>query len=351
MNLQQLGFTEFFEQQTQSFETNHKLVGRVMLEHKHSYRVMTEQGELLASVSGNFAFHAFTRKDYPAVGDFVLVEKMPGEARAIIHELFERKSKFTRKMAGSEVDEQIVAANVDIVCLVMSVNADFNVRRLERYLVAAWDSGATPVIVLTKADLCDDVEHYEKEVEAIAFGVEIIVVSAVTGQGIDALQAVLAAGKTAALLGSSGAGKSTLTNALLHSEQMKVSHIREDDAKGRHTTTHRELVVLQSGACLIDTPGMRELQLWDQGDSLATSFSDVEALAKQCRFRDCTHKKEPQCAVQQAVANGELEQARLTSYFKLQRELLYIEKKTNTDALLAEKRKWKQVSKQVKKMK
>lgn len=351
LNLQQLGFTAFFNEQLQTFETNNKYVGRVMLEHKHSYRVMTEEGELLATVSGNFAYHAFSRKDYPAVGDFVLVEKMPGEERAIIHELFERKSKFTRKMAGLEVDEQIVAANVDFVFLVMSLNADFNVRRLERYLVAAWDSGATPVIVLTKADLCEDVESYVQEVEAVAFGVDTIVVSALTGQGIDQLQTYLPEGKTAALLGSSGAGKSTLTNALLNSEQMKVSHIREDDAKGRHTTTHRELVVLATGACLIDTPGMRELQLWDHGDSLATSFADIEALAERCRFRDCTHKNEPQCAVQQAIKQGEFEQARLTSYFKLQRELAYIEKKASTDAQLAEKRKWKQVSKQLKKLK
>ena len=351
MNLQQLGFTEFFTEQLQTFESNNKLVGRVMLEHKHSYRVLTEAGEVLATVSGHFAFHAFTRKDYPAVGDFVLVEKMPGEARAIIHELFERKSKFTRKMAGNEIDEQIVAANVDIVFLVMSVNADFSVRRLERYLVAAWDSGATPVIVLTKADLCDDVEHYEKEVEAIAFGVEIIVVSALTGQGIDALQAVLAEGKTAALLGSSGAGKSTLTNALLHREQMKVSHIREDDAKGRHTTTHRELVVLPSGACLIDTPGMRELQLWDQSDSLSSSFSDIETFADSCHFRNCTHTTEPHCAVLQAIKIGSLDKARLASYFKLQKELAFIEQKTNTAAKLAEKQKWKQMSKSNKKLK
>lgn len=351
MKNQLVGFTEFFEQQLEQMETTNKLVGRVMLEHKHSYRVMTEQGELLATVSGNFSFHSFSRKDFPAVGDFVLVEKMQGEERAIIHALFERKSKFTRKMAGLEIDEQIVAANVDVVFLVMSVNADFNIRRLERYLVAAWDSGATPVIVLTKADLCEDVEHYVQEVEAIAFGVEVMVVSALTGRGIEQLQAILTVGKTAALLGSSGAGKSTLTNALLNSEQMKVSHIREDDAKGRHTTTHRELVVLPTGACLIDTPGMRELQLWDQGDSLASSFADIEQLAENCRFRDCTHKNEPHCAVQKAIQQGEIEHARLTSYFKLQRELAYIEKKTNTDAQLAEKRKWKQISKSLKKKK
>lgn len=353
MNLQQLGFNTFFETQYHdlSIDQTKKIPGRVLLEHKHSYRVLTEQGELLASVSGNFAFHSFSRKDYPAVGDFVVVEQMPGENRAIIHHLLERKSKFTRKMAGLEIDEQIVASNVDLVFLVMSLNADFNLRRLERYLVAAWDSGAKPVIVLTKADLCNDVDHYVSEVGAIAFGVEVIAVSAVTGEGLEALQDMLIEGTTAALLGSSGAGKSTLTNALLSNDKMKVSGIRDDDAKGRHTTTHRELVVLPTGACLIDTPGMRELQLWEQGDSLHASFSDIEALAENCRFRDCTHKKEPHCGIQQAIEEGTLEQARLKSYFKLQKELTFLEKKTNTETKLAQKRKGKQISKNIKKLK
>ena len=267
MNLQQLGFTHFFEDQLNEHTTDAtKIIGRVILEHKHSYRVMTNQGELLATISGNFAYNAFARADYPAVGDFVLLEKMAGENRGIIHHLFKRKSKFTRKMAGQEVDEQIVAANVDIVFIVLSLNADFNVRRLERYITAAWDSGAVPILVLTKADLCEDVSYYEQLAATVAFGVEIIPVSAVSGLGIEQLASHIKEGVTAAVLGSSGAGKSTLVNALLGYEQMNVSGIREDDAKGRHTTTHRELVMLESGGCLIDTPGMRDLQLWEQGE-------------------------------------------------------------------------------------
>ncbi|MEG0470981.1 MAG: ribosome small subunit-dependent GTPase A [Solibacillus sp.] len=351
MNLKQLGFTTFFEQQLEQLTVKNTIPARVLLEHKHSYRVLTEHGEWLATISGSYAYQSFSRVDYPAVGDFVLVEQMPGEEKAIIHHLLDRKSKFSRKMAGLEIDEQIVAANVDYVLLVMSINADFNIRRLERYLVAAWDSGATPVVVLTKVDLCDDVEPYIREVEQVAFGVEIVALSAVTGEGLDALRAMLTEGKTAALLGSSGAGKSTLTNALLATEQMKVSDIREDDAKGRHTTTHRELVVLPTGACLIDTPGMRELQLWDQGDSLHASFSDIEELTNHCRFRDCTHKNEPHCAVLHAINEGTLEESRLKSYFKLQKEIAFIEKKTNVAAQLTEKRKWKQVSKGLKKSK
>ena len=348
MNLTQLGFSPFFEEQLNNLSTENKLVGRIMLEHKHSYRVATEQGEFLATVSGHYAHNAFARDHYPAVGDFVLVSKMPGEDRAIIHHLFERKSKFTRKMAGSQIDEQIVATNVDTVFLTMSLNADFNIRRLERYLVAAWDSGATPVIVLTKADVCDDVERYVKDIELIAFGVDILVVSAIEGQGLEALKRYVPKGKTIALLGSSGAGKSTLVNALANNELMKVSGIREDDAKGRHTTTHRELIVLQDGGCIIDTPGMRELQLWDQDGSLTTAFSDIEQYAANCRYRDCTHKKEPGCAVNEAIQSGELDASRLTSFNKLQRELAYMERKANIQSRIEEKNKWKKVSKQLK---
>lgn len=355
MKVTTLGFSSYFKEQMTAFMEESKLKNcvpaRVVLEHKHSYRVLAEEGEWLATVAGHFAYTSFSRVDFPAVGDWVLVEKMPGEERAIIHKLFARKSVFSRKVAGKEITEQIVASNVDIVLLVMSLNADFNIRRLERYLVAAWDSGAKPVIVLTKADLCSDVVQYVNEVEAIAFGVDIFVTSALSGEGLADIRALFTEGVTGALLGSSGAGKSTLTNALVEDELMRVSGIREDDAKGRHTTTHRELVVLPSGGCLIDTPGMRELQLWDQGDSLSSSFKDIEEFATLCRYRDCSHQNEPQCAVQQAIYDGELEESRLQSYFKLQKELAFIERKTNTQARLDEQRKWKQISKSIKQIK
>lgn len=353
MNHQTLGFTKFFEEQLPAFFDNKKfqncVPARVTLEHKHAYRVLSEQGEWLATVAGHYAFESFTRADYPAVGDWVFVEKMDGEERAIIHKLFNRKSRFSRKMAGQEIDEQIVAANVDFVLLVMSLNADFNIRRLERYLVAAWDSGATPIIVLTKADLCEDVGRYLNEIQNTASGAEVVITSSLTGEGIEQLRALFKEGATGALLGSSGAGKSTLTNALAGQEKMKVSGIREDDAKGRHTTTHRELIILPGGGCLIDTPGMRELQLWDQSDSLSSSFQDIEELSSHCRYRDCQHKTEPGCAVNGAVESGKLEYSRVQSYFKLQKELAFIERKANTQAKLAEQRKWKQVAKGMKK--
>lgn len=353
MNLTTLGFSTYFEEQLTAFKEESKLANcvpaRVTLEHKHSYRVLAEEGEWLATVAGHFAYTSQAREDYPAVGDWVLVEKMPGEEKAIIHKLFNRKSVFSRKVAGQEIKEQIVASNVDIVLLVMSLNADFNIRRLERYLVAAWDSGAKPVIVLTKADLCEDITSMVREVELVAFGVDIFVTSARSGEGIEAIQTLFTEGVTGALLGSSGAGKSTLMNALSGEELMKVSGIREDDAKGRHTTTHRELIVLPSGGCLIDTPGMRELQLWDQSESLSSSFRDIEEFAAACRYRDCTHHMEPHCAVQQAISDGALEQSRLQSYFKLQKELAFIERKTNIQAKLNEQRKWKQIAKGMKK--
>ena len=353
MNLTTLGFSTYFEEQLTAFKEESKLANcvpaRVTLEHKHSYRVLAEEGEWLATVAGHFAYTSQAREDYPAVGDWVLVEKMAGEEKAIIHKLFNRKSVFSRKVAGQEIKEQIVASNVDIVLLVMSLNADFNIRRLERYLVAAWDSGAKPVIVLTKADLCEDITSMVREVELVAFGVDIFVTSARSGEGIEAIQTLFTEGVTGGLLGSSGAGKSTLMNALSGEELMKVSGIREDDAKGRHTTTHRELIVLPSGGCLIDTPGMRELQLWDQSESLSSSFRDIEEFAAACRYRDCTHHMEPHCAVQQAISDGALEQSRLQSYFKLQKELAFIERKTNIQAKLNEQRKWKQIAKGMKK--
>lgn len=355
LNLKKLGFTPYFEQQLPSLIDHEKyntcLPARVIVEHKHAYRVLSEQGEWLATVAGHYAYESFSRTDYPAVGDWVLIEKMAGEEKAIIHKLFVRQSQFSRKIAGREIEEQIVAANVDIVLLVMSLNEDFNLRRLERYLIAAWDSGAKPIVVLTKADVCTELEFYVREVEAVAFGVDVFVTSAITGAGIEQIRSLFTDGVTGALLGSSGAGKSTLTNALCGLERMKVSDIREDDAKGRHTTTHRELVLLPNGGCLIDTPGMRELQLWDQGESLSSSFQDIDEFSAQCRYRDCSHTTEPGCAVLQAVDTGELEFSRLQSYFKLQRELAFIERKTNTQARLAEQRKWKQISKGFKKKK
>lgn len=320
------------------------IAGRVLLEHKNLYRVITNEGEWLCSLSGKFKFD-HNREAFPAVGDWVVLERMPGEEKGIIQEVLPRISQFSRKVAGSTVEIQLIAVNVDYVFLVMSLNHDFNVRRLERYLLAAWDSGATPVVVLTKKDACDDLAYYISEVESIAFGVEVFTVSSVTGEGIDKLATLLSAGKTGALLGSSGVGKSSLINALSGEEVMAVSGIREDDSKGRHTTTHRELTLLPGGGLLIDTPGMREFQLWENSEGVSASFTDIEELAEECRFRDCKHQKEPGCAIQEAIYTGVLKEDRYKSYVKLMRELAHIERKNDITAQKAERDKWKQVTK------
>ncbi|QTD42860.1 ribosome small subunit-dependent GTPase A [Sporosarcina sp. Te-1] len=328
--LQQLGWTGSREQDWSALPEGIKmkcLPGRVALEHKRMYRVWTEEGEWLSVCSGTMEHMATERRDFPAVGDWVAVERMPGEERGIIHSLLPRTSLFSRKSAGMTITEQIIAANVDIVFLVMSLNQDFNERRLERYLIASYDSGANPVILLTKKDLCSDVDAYLEIANRIAPGTDIIAVSSHSGEGVDEVLAMLQTGKTAALLGSSGVGKSSLTNALYGDGKMEIQEIREDDAKGRHTTTHRELLLLPQGGILIDTPGMREFQLWDQGDSLDESFQDIDQLAHSCKFGDCKHTSEPDCAVQIAIADGTLPADRYNSYVKLQRELAFLEEK------------------------
>ncbi|UZJ78353.1 ribosome small subunit-dependent GTPase A [Fictibacillus sp. KU28468] len=344
MNLKQLGWDLFFEEGYASFDKESYTVGRVALEHKGMYRLFTEHGELLAEVTGKLRHMASERQDYPAVGDWVVITARPEEKKASIHAILPRKSKFSRKAAGHTTEEQIVAANVDTVLLVNALNTDFNLRRIERYLLMAWESGANPVIVLSKADLCEDIEEKIREVEEVAMGVPIHAISAEKEEGLEQLSAYLEEGKTVALLGSSGVGKSTLTNALYGEMKQDVKMIREDDDKGRHTTTHRELILLKSGGIVIDTPGMRELQLWEADEGVGHSFSDIEGLAEQCRFRDCSHTNEPGCAVQRAIKNETLDEARYNSYVKLQRELAFLARKEDQRAALAEKAKWKKLA-------
>lgn len=340
---------EHFTEKIKELNSVHYVPGRVTLEHKRMYRVVTAAGEWLSVCSGSMEYEATERRDFPAVGDWVIVEKMPGEKRGIIHSILPRTSLFSRKVAGSAIEEQLIATNVDFAFLVMSMNKDFNIRRLERYLVATYDSGAVPIVVLTKKDISEDPAHYMEEARMIAFGTEVYQVSSVTREGIDQLQALLKDGKTAALLGSSGVGKSSLTNALLDDEKMSVQHIRQDDDKGRHTTTHRELFTLPSGGIIIDTPGMREFQLWDNSESLDSGFKDIESLAANCKFNDCQHSQEPGCAVQHALSTGDLTDERYASYRKLQKELLYIEQKTNQQARKQAQDKRKNISKHLRK--
>lgn len=317
--------------------------GRVV-EQSGLYRVATAGGELLAEAAGRLRREAADASELPAVGDWVALLAPAGDGVGRIEAVLPRRSAFTRRAAGRRLDRQVVAANVDILFLVQGLDGDFNPRRIERYAVAAWDSGARPVVLLNKADLGDDLEARVAEVEAAAPGIPVHAVSALTGEGLAALAAYLAPGETVAFLGSSGVGKSTLVNRLLGREAQATAEVREGDDRGRHTTTRRELFRAEGGWLLIDTPGMRELQLWE-GEGLRAAFADVEALAASCAFRDCRHAGEPGCAVAEAVARGDLAGERLESYRKLGRELRHVELEADVQARQREKQRVKAIHK------
>ena len=316
-------------------------VGRVTLQEKGMYRIRTAMGEQNALVSGKFQYDAQSASDYPAVGDYVTAGCAGGDT-AIIHQVLPRKSLFVRKAAGTSKAEQVVAANIDTVFLCMSLNNDFNLRRLERYLAVTWESGAEPVVVLTKADLCGDLRHKQAEVEAIAAGVDILTTSALELDGYRQILPYITRGRTVAFVGSSGVGKSTLINRLLGEDCLATDGLRNDD-KGHHTTTHRELLVLPNGAMVIDTPGMRELGMWDTASGVEQTFGDIEALTAGCRFRNCSHSGEPGCAVRAAIRSGDLDESRWRSYQKLKNENSYAA--GSESYLAAKEKKFKEISK------
>ncbi|MEX2548329.1 MAG: ribosome small subunit-dependent GTPase A [Chloroflexota bacterium] len=322
-------------------------LGRVLSEHRGGYLVATEVGEVDAGVSGRYRHEARLAEDFPAVGDWVALEMSDDGKSAVIQALIPRKTRFLRPARGDTGGAQVVAANVDVVLLVTGLDHDFNLRRIERHVALAWSSGAEPVIVLNKADVCDDVGGRVADATAIAPGVAIRVLSAIDGTGLDSLTPLLEPGKTVALIGSSGVGKSTIVNALLGWERQSTGAVREDDQRGRHTTTMRELVLTPSGALLIDSPGMRSVGMWDIDEGLAEAFADVEALASQCRFSDCAHGTEPGCAVQAAIAAGTLPAARLQSQQKLEREWAAVARRVDPAARAASAKRWKQIHKSV----
>ncbi len=337
--LETYGWSDTLQRQFASHAAQGFVPGRVIVQQRGLYRLATPQGEVSAELSGRF-LHEALEGDHPVAGDWVAARLRPGEAAATIHHVLPRASVFVRRASGPGGGSQVVAANVDLVLITASLNADLSLRRLERYLATAWESGAQPVIVLTKADACPETEDLTAQVESIAFGVPVHAVSAVTGEGIEALAGLLVPGKTAVLLGSSGVGKSTLVNALAGAALMDTGDIREDDARGRHTTTHRELVLLPSGALILDTPGMRELGLWQADEGLAATFGDIEAIAVGCRFRDCSHQGEPGCAVRAALEAGELDEARWRGYGKLQRELAHLDRRDDPQARAEHRKLW-----------
>jgi ribosome biogenesis GTPase len=318
------GWSPFFD----ALFTEHREVGlvpaRVIREARQQYVVQADEGELSAEVSGRFRHEATARAQFPSVGDWVAIAPRVSEARATVHAVLPRRSAFVRRAVGTATEAQVVAANVDSIFLVTGLDQNFNLRRIERYVALAWDSGATPVIVLNKADLAPDAAARALEVARIAPGVDVHALSALDGGGLEVLADRLRPGMTVALLGSSGVGKSTLTNRLAGRNVQATGAVRAEDARGRHTTSHRELVRLPGGALLIDTPGMRELQLWATDEAVDQTFADIAALAERCRFGDCTHVNEAGCAVLTALAEESLAQDRFNSYHKLQREVRYL---------------------------
>jgi ribosome biogenesis GTPase / thiamine phosphate phosphatase len=339
MSLKDLGWDPYFEAQWQQWRRTESVPARVVSQQRGLWRVAGDFAECWAAPSGKMRAGAEEGGAWPAVGDWVAVEIAAGEDRVVIHGVLPRRSQFVRKVAGRSVEQQVIAANVDTAFIVMALDGDFNLRRVERYLAQCWDSGAKAVLVLNKADACADVAAQVAEVERVAMGVPVFALSAKTAQGLDALQVHLALGQTVVLLGSSGVGKSTLLNHWLGHEAQRVRTVREKDSRGRHTTTSRELFLLPEGAVVIDTPGLRELQLWDADQGVAHAFGDIEALAEQCRFRDCEHTTEPGCAVQAALATGAVDSARLENWRKLEREQEFLRRKIDPQARHAEKEK------------
>lgn len=347
-SLTRLGWNDFFAAGFAVHAEAGYVPARVALEYNQFYRVHTASGELLAEVSGKLKHEAASRADLPAVGDWVAIRPVENEEKAVIHAVLPRRGRFARKTKGSKTEEQIVGANIDTVFLVTSLNQDFNLRRVERYLTIAWESAAAPVIVLSKADLCEDVAEKFDEIQSIAVSVPIHAVCAITGDGLDELQQYFGAGKTVALIGSSGVGKSTLINALLGFERQLVKEVREHDDRGQHATRHRELILLPGGGIVLDTPGMRELQLWDVEEGVEATFEDIEELAVDCYFSDCKHESEPRCAVRAAIETGTLETERLENYLKLQRELGRLARRQDALAARLERNKWKKLSRMAK---
>jgi len=340
--LESLGWNDRLSSLYEPLEDGDSVPGRVSVQHRGAYDVLSEHGELRCEIARRLVHEAASTADLPVVGDWVVVVPDLKEETGTITAVLPRFTKFSRKTAWQATEEQVLAANIDVAFLVASMNEDLNLRRLERYLILAWESGARPVIMLTKSDLHPAPELAVADVETIAGGVPVLAASSVTGDGIDEMKAYLPPGVTAVLLGSSGVGKSTIVNTLLGEDLLATQGLR-NDGRGRHTTTRRELIQLPGGGLIIDTPGIREVQLWIADEGIDEAFDDVTSLFAHCRFSDCAHDREPGCAVHAAIADGTLSAERWDSYLKLQSELAHLERKLDKRMAAEERKKWKRI--------
>jgi ribosome biogenesis GTPase / thiamine phosphate phosphatase len=344
MDLKLLGWNDTFAQALETLSQPSWVPARILSVDRSSYNLGGEFGEIIGKISGRYRYEAYDQSNLPAVGDWVAVTSTNKDDFAIIHELLPRLTCISRKAAGITTEAQIIAANIDTVFIVTGLDNNFNLRRIERYIAVIKNSGAQPVIILNKADLInniDTINEIRQSIESIALDVPIHFISVLKNNGLSELLTYFINGITVSLVGSSGVGKSTLTNYFLGSEKQRIVETREDDSRGRHTTTRRQLFLLPSGGMLIDTPGMRELQLWVENGDIDLGFNDIDSLKLSCRFNDCTHNHEPGCAVQKAIAEGSINPKRLANFNKMKRELNYLErrqKETGWDTRLADKK-------------
>lgn len=341
VKLESLGWGAFFADALSGYPSEGLARARVVREGRDLYHVVGETGELLAALSGRLRHNAKSLAERPAVGDWVLIQPPEAGGPALIKHVLPRRSSITRKLPGSRTETQVVAANVDVVFVVAGLDGgrNFNLRRIERYLALVRESGAQGALLLNKMDVCDAVAERVAEAEGVASGMPVHSVSALTGAGLSAIKGYLKKGRTTVLLGASGVGKSALVNALAEDDEAKeTGEVRENDRRGRHTTSYRELLPLPGGALLLDTPGLREIQMWGDGENLDEVFPDIVELAAQCRFRDCGHETEPGCAVQAAMKDGTLETRRLDHYRQLAAELAELARRQSRRAQIIEKR-------------